>query len=42
MFPKFNAPKYSNNALVFYKSHSQPTSGGGLGSRNSSAIARRT
>ena len=42
MFPKFKAPKYTNNALIFYKSHSQPRSGGGLGSRNSSVIARRT
>ena len=32
----------SINALVFYKSNSQATSGGGWGSRNSHAIARRT
>jgi len=38
----WNTPKYSNNALVFYKSNSQATSGGGWGSRNSHAIARRT
>jgi len=42
MFPKFNTPKYSNNALVFYKSNSLASSGGGWGSRNSFAIARRT
>ncbi len=42
MFPKFNTTKYSNNALVFYKSNSQASSGGGWGSRNSFAIARRT
>ena len=38
---KYRGSTYSNNALVFYKSHSSPTSSTGT-VRNHRAIARRT